>query len=91
MPSIALHCAGPSQRVEGLIREFEIEDRIGVFVGDNATNINSAVRALVRRFRLSNGEVRRSRCYGHIINLATQVFLLGKDCEAFINEVDLAE
>ena len=34
-----------------LIQELEIEDKFGVFIGDNAGNIDTAVKAVVRRFR----------------------------------------
>ena len=34
---------------------------------------------------------RRSRCLGHIINLAAQAFLLGSDSEAFKEQEEIVE
>ena len=72
-----------------LIQELGIEDKIGVFVGDNAGNIDTAVAAVVRQFRPSEVSVnaRRSRCLGHIINLAAKAFIFGSDVEAFEDDI----
>ena len=71
---------------------FEIQDKIGVYVGDNASNVDTAVKALVNEFHSDESEQgRRSRCCGHIINLAAKAFLLGAECEAFRDEIDAAE
>jgi hypothetical protein len=80
--------------VGDLIEESAIQANLGVFVGDNASNIDVAVRALVHRFlpdEENEPHSRRSRCLGHIINLAAKAFLLGNDYEAFIDEIDTAE
>ena len=53
--------------------------------------MDTAIKALVRRFRLSSDKGRRSRCCGYIINLAAKAFLLGNACEVFVDEVDAAE
>ena len=71
-----------------------MQKRLRVYVGDNASNINTAVRFLIRRFHpkeAKNLSVRRLRCFGHIINLAAKAFLFGNDCEAFIDDVEVAE
>jgi hypothetical protein len=78
--------------IERVVKEFEIQDKLGVYVADNASNCNSACNSLVRR--LHEGEEdgsRRSRCLGHIINLAAQAFIYGKDNEAFINQAEFEE
>ena len=80
-----------AELVGDLIQWFELEQILGVFIGDNAGNVDTAVKALVRRFRLDSSKGRRARCCGHIINLAAKAFLLGNDCEAFIDEIDAAE
>jgi len=75
-----------------LILWFEIEDKIGVWVGDNVGNVNTAVKALVRRFRPNESETgRRSRCCGHIINLAAKAFLFGNDYNVFIDDIERVE
>ena len=74
-----------------MIQWFELEQILGVFIGDNAGNVDTAVKALVRRFRLDSSKGRRARCCGHIINLAAKAFLLRNDCKIFIDEIDAAE
>jgi hypothetical protein len=61
-------------------------------VADNATNNDVACRALIRVFHKEEKESsRRSRCLSHIINLAAQAFIYGRDNEAFIAKVDETE
>jgi hypothetical protein len=90
--------ANLSEIVIKLIQELEIDaERVGVFVADNAANMTSTVRYLVKE--LHPHEVRpkreepprRVRCLGHIINLAAQSFLFGKDFEAFKEAIRLEE
>ena len=74
------------------MEEFEIVSKWGVNVADNALNYSTACKVLVKRFRLSKSEnSRRSRCLGHIINLAAQAFIFGEDYKAFIAEVESVE
>ena len=81
-----------AESVGALMEEFEIVSKWGVNVADNASNCSTACKALVKRFRPSESEnSRRSRCLGHIINLAAQAFIFGEDCEAFIAEVESVE
>lgn len=83
-----------AQIVSEVIEKLGVQHKLGVFVGDNASNIDSAAHALVRRFRPEESAqqfARRSRCLGHIVNLAAKAFLLGEDCDAFMEEVALVE
>ena len=63
-----------------VIKDYEIEDRLGYFVLDNADSNDKCVEHLFKQ--LNNPrllpEQRRLRCMGHIINLAAQAFLLGE-------------
>ena len=82
------------QPITELIKEFELQKMLGVYVGDNARNINTAVRFLVRRFHPEEAEnplARRLRCFSYIINLAAKVFLFRNDYEAFIDDIKAAE
>ncbi|KAF6781546.1 transposase-like protein, partial [Colletotrichum sojae] len=67
-------------------REWDIADRIGVVVCDNATNNNTCCQAFFQRIqpRLDPEDItkRRIRCYGHILNLVGRAFLFGNSCEA---------
>jgi hypothetical protein len=70
-----------------VIQEYEIQDRLGVFVADNADSNDRAIAAILQHFGQlpANGDIssRRSRCLGHIVNLAAKAFLFGKDTQAF--------
>jgi hypothetical protein len=73
-----------------LLKELEINHKFGVFVGDNVGNIDTAVSVIVRRLRpqeASNPGARRSRCLGHIINLAAKAFIHGADVEAWEDRI----
>lgn len=78
--------------ITAIIQKFEILDKIGVFVADNATNYDMACKLLVQRFFPEEEEgSRRSWCLSYIINLAALAFIYGKDNEAFINAAVFAE
>jgi hypothetical protein len=78
-----------------VIKTWDISERIGVCVADNASNIDAAVRHIFSTLRPDeiddNPSARRSRCLGHIVNLAAQAFLFGKDCAAFADDIARAE
>jgi hypothetical protein len=67
-----------------VLEEYHIGPRLGVFVADNVESNDTAIRAIMQSVRPEiRGETRRSRCLGHIINLAAKSFLFGKNVEAF--------
>jgi hypothetical protein len=68
------------------LRTYNIE-KIGYFVCDNATSNDTAIQAILRSFGMvKEQERRRLRCLGHIVNLAAQAFLFGRNTEAFETE-----
>src|SRR5438552_12897195 len=71
-----------AQGVEAIIREFNLENRIGYFVLDNASNNDTCIEALAKEFGF-NAQDRRLRCAGHIINLVAKALLFGNDIKAF--------
>lgn len=75
----AEECAAVLHQV---ITEYEIADNLGVFIADNPDTNDNAVTAVLGLLGQSD-EHRRSRCIGHIINLAAKDFLFGQDVEAF--------
>jgi hAT family C-terminal dimerisation region len=75
-----------ASHVKGVIESFEIQHKIGYFVLDNASNNDTAMESLGAEFRI-NGEERRVRCFGHIINLAAKALLFGDDANAFEEEL----
>lgn len=76
-----------ANEVCAIIREFNIQDRIGYFVLDNASNNDTCIQALAEEFEF-DPQQRRLRCAGHIINLVAKAFLFGHDFEAFESEVE---
>jgi hypothetical protein len=73
-----------------VLQEYKITANLGVFVADNAESNDVAVRHILATLRpdIKDPDSRRSRCLGHIINLAAKAFLFGKDVEAFNQVVD---
>ena len=70
-----------------VLKEYEITDKIGYFITDNASNndtcIDIIVRTLLPTFTAEQRRQRRLRCWGHIINLAAKAFLFGKNPDDF--------
>ena len=68
--------------VNDIIEDFQINDRLGYFILDNASSNNTMVKEVAKKFRdrgiQFNPLQRRLRCCGHIINLTVQAFLFGK-------------
>lgn len=67
-----------------LVKDFEIKhQQIGFFVGDNHGSNDKMIRITKHSIKgLRPVEFIRIRCLGHIINLAAQAFLYGKNEEA---------
>ena len=70
-----------------IISEFDLQDRIGYFVLDNASNNDSCIEALAEEFGF-NAKHHRLRCIGHIINLVAKALLFGNNVEAFEADID---
>jgi hypothetical protein len=64
-----------------LINSYGIQDKIGYFTLDNAYNNDTMLQAVAKACG-SNAAHRRLRCNGHVINLAVQAFLFGKNKDA---------
>jgi hypothetical protein len=59
-------------------------DRLSVFITDNAELNDTAIREILYQLRPElQPKARRSRCLGHIINLAAKAFLFGISTKAF--------
>lgn len=71
--------------VLAVLKEYDIINKLGVFVGDNAESNDTAIKAMFKTIdpRVKDISPYRSRCLGHVINLAAKAFLFGKDTEAF--------
>jgi len=67
--------------IEGMISDKQLR----FFIGDNATENGTAIRAILAHLcsHLKDPDSRRVRCLGHIINLTAKAFLFGHDADAF--------
>jgi len=68
--------------VAAIIRAFRIDDRIGYFVLDNASNNDATIHKLAEQFGFIADE-RRLRCMGHVVNLVAKQLLFGDEPELF--------
>ncbi|RKK10689.1 hypothetical protein BFJ65_g14684 [Fusarium oxysporum f. sp. cepae] len=64
-----------------VINSYGIQDKIGYFTLDNAYNNDTMLQAVAKACGF-NAAHRRLRCNGHVINLAVQAFLFGKNKDA---------
>lgn len=77
-----------------VFREYKIGGRIGFFILDNASANDTCVDLVLRRlYPKMNAKQRlrrRLRCLGHVINLSAQAFLLGKQSQETLGQLELA-
>jgi len=71
-----------AEGVAAILRAFQISDRIGYFVLDNASNNSTAIHELAEQFSFVADE-RRLRCMGHVVNLVAKQLLFGDEPELF--------
>ena len=71
-----------AEEVIKVIKDFGIGDQLGYFMLDNASNNNTAIKAIAEAFRFDPIE-RRLRCSGHIINLIARHLLFRFDPDLF--------
>ena len=75
-----------AQTVTEVIDDYQIRNKIGYFVLDNADSNDTCVSAILQNLNLGHRKAhRRLRCVGHIINLAAQALFWGdkhRDFEA---------
>lgn len=73
-----------------IIKFWSLESRLGVFVGDNSEVNDIAINRVLEVLRpdIKDNKQRRSRCLGHIINLAARAFLFGANVDAFEQVAD---
>ena len=77
------------QTVVEVIREFQLEARLGAFVLDNVGSNDIAVQYIINELNLEDTHLKaycRLRCLGHIINLAAQDFIFGKNSKEWLKE-----
>ncbi|EXU94692.1 hypothetical protein X797_012228 [Metarhizium robertsii] len=77
------------------IKAYEVAEKTGYIVGDNASSNDTCVAAIARELiKLViefDGKKRRIRCCGHIINLSLEAFLFASTIEALEAAIDAAK
>jgi hypothetical protein len=84
--------ANIAETVAEIITRFDLQDNIGFFNADNASNNDTCIASLAAEFNFDPIE-RRLCCAGHIFDLVTRALSWGIDEEAFLEElaaVDMA-
>ena len=84
-----------SRSLLAVIREYNIAQKVGYFMSDNAKNNDTAVslvlQALDPSVSAKQRQARRLRCFGHVVNLCAQALLLGKGSGKALTEVSRKE
>ncbi|KAM5529528.1 transposase-like protein [Fusarium oxysporum f. sp. phaseoli] len=74
--------------------DYGISGRIGYFMADNASSndacIDLVLKALYQNMSRKHRVRRRLRCFGHIVNLCAQAFIMGKDASKTCKDLDSA-
>ncbi|RKK06781.1 hypothetical protein BFJ65_g18335 [Fusarium oxysporum f. sp. cepae] len=84
--------SGDSQAttIYDIFGEYGIRDRIGAGVCDNVSSNDTCLASLYRQLSpaMAEEDIRnnRTRCFGHIVNLAARAFLWGEDPDSFERE-----
>jgi hypothetical protein len=78
--------ANIAETVAEIITRFDLQNNIGFFNADNASNNDTCIAALANEFNFDPIE-RRLRCAGHIFNLVARALLWGIDEDVFLREL----
>ncbi|KAG7413394.1 putative AC transposase [Fusarium oxysporum f. sp. raphani] len=74
--------------------DYGISGRIGYFMADNASSndacIDLVLKALYPNMSRKHRVRRRLRCFGHIVNVCAQAFIMGKDASKTCKDLDSA-
>lgn len=76
-----------SETIAEILTEFDVQDKLGYFITDNAYNNGSCLETLGNEFGFQYKR-RWVRCSGHILNLAAQQVLFGAGAGSFEAEVE---
>ena len=78
-----------AEAIVSTLSSYGITENLGVFVADNAETNDVAWKAVLAELHPHRDpKESRSRCLGHIINLAAKAFLFGDSVDAFEATVD---
>jgi hypothetical protein len=79
-----------AEAIVPVLEEYDLADRLGFFIADNASNNDTCIRYILRALRpdIKDPDSRRVRCLAHVINLAAKAFFFGSDAESFESVAD---
>ena len=78
-----------AEHIVAVIKQYGFAHRLGVFIGDNVKSNDIAWSCVLHQLEPQRDPMTsRSRCLGHIINLAAKAFIFGKSVSAFEAIVD---
>jgi len=72
-----------------VMRDFEISDRVGYFVADNASNNDAALRQIAKEIDVDPSR-QRIRCSAHTLNLVAKAILYGTDSDCVADAAKFA-
>lgn len=79
--------------LEEVIRDWEIDSRLGVAVCHNTPSNDTCLQSLFPRFMPQIDDkgvkARRIRCFGHVLNLVAKAFLFGEESDGFEIQFDV--
>jgi hypothetical protein len=76
-----------SDQLSALIQYFDLEQRFGYAITDNASENRACLNLLAEDLAFDAGK-RHVLCMGHIINLVAHKVLFGSDVESFEHELE---
>lgn len=75
-----------AETIGGVISDYNLEDKLGFFITDNADSNSTCLDAMALEFGFDK-EQRWIHCVCHVMNLVAQAVLFGKDSDAFEKEL----
>ena len=66
-----------------MIQEYEIKEKVGYFIIDNASNNDTMIEELQKCLPGLDFRQRRLRCLGYVVNLVCKAMLYRTDAESF--------
>ena len=77
-----------AESIVAVVKAYEITDRVGYFVLDNAGSNDTCVSATIEQIGIRDTkEHRRLRCLGHVLNLSAKAILFGDNPEVFEKDI----
>jgi len=83
-----------AQSLLAVIRDYGFQGNVGYFMADNAESndvtVDLILRVLYPNMSAKHRKARRLRCFGHIVNLCAQDFIVGEDADKICRKIQIA-